>query len=188
MIVGLGNPGREYAGTRHNVGFDVIAELAARFQASPPRRRHDADLTEIVIGSEKIWLIAPQTYMNRSGHSVRQAADFFQIPPDSILIVLDDMSLPVGKLRVRAGGSAGGQKGLISVLQSLGTQAVPRLRLGIGACPPQQDAADYVLGKFSKSERELVESAVYRAADACEAWVKSGLAETMNKYNADPAS
>jgi PTH1 family peptidyl-tRNA hydrolase len=187
VVVGLGNPGDKYAGTRHNVGFDVVYELAKRWSADRPRKRFEAECSEAVFGGEKVLLVQPQTYMNISGRSVGLLVKFFQLPLTDVLIVCDDLNLPLGQLRLRAAGSAGGQKGLLSLLQVLGTEALPRLRLGIDRPPPGQDSAAYVLAKFPKSEQEIVDRTVNRAADAVECWITRGLDAAMNQANAGPA-
>lgn len=187
LVAGLGNPGRRYAGTRHNVGFDVLEELARRFSAPPSKLKFEAELTEIVIGDERVLLAAPQTFMNLSGRSVRAIVDFYKLPFDAVLVVSDDLNLPVGQLRLRGAGSAGGQKGLKNIIDQFGTENVPRLRIGIDRPPGGRDATDYVLQKFSRSERELIDEAVRRAADGVELWVKQGLNAAMNQINARTA-
>ena len=186
MVVGLGNPGPQYQRTRHNVGWEVLAELARRHGGGSPKVRHDAELVELFLGSEKVLLVAPQTYMNLSGRSVQPLADFYQLPLGDLLVVCDDMNLDLGRLRMRASGSAGGQKGLADILQRLGTEDVPRLRIGIGRPPGRMDPSDYVLSKFRKEESEEIEHAVLAAADGVEGWVREGLTPTMNKVNAPP--
>ncbi|MCA9174229.1 MAG: aminoacyl-tRNA hydrolase [Planctomycetales bacterium] len=183
LVVGLGNPGQRYAGTRHNVGFEVVAELARQYGAASPRQRFQGELVEIQLGIEKVWLLCPLTYMNVSGSSVQPARDFFQLDESEILVVSDDISLPVGQLRCRAKGSAGGQKGLADVIRRLGTDAVPRLRIGVGPVPDRWDVADFVLGKFTAEQRVEVDAAVKRAAQAVADWVKHDLAYVMNRYN-----
>src|SRR5262245_22643221 len=183
VLVGLGNPGRKYAGTRHNVGFEVVAEMARRHSATKPRARFEAEVAEASVGAEKLLLVAPQTYMNASGRTVRQLVDFFQLTAGDLLIVCDDINLPVAKLRMRRSGSAGGQKGLENVVLHLGTQDVPRLRIGVGLPPPGRDSADYVLDRFHKSEREAIDAAIVTAADAIEAWIAEGIDLAMNRFN-----
>ncbi len=186
LVVGLGNPGRKYAGTRHNVGFDVVAQLARRFNAPAPRTAFQAEVTEAAIQGERVLLAAPQTYMNLSGRSVRQIVEFYKLPLDQLLVVCDDLNLPPGRLRLRASGSAGGQKGLQNIIEHLGTEDFPRLRLGIGRPPPQIDAVDYVLMRFPADERELIAAAVEQAALAVEVWVRVGTSAAMNQVNAPP--
>lgn len=186
LVVGLGNPGSKYQGTRHNVGFMVAALLAQQAGGESPRHRFEADTVEISLGGERVLLVCPLTYMNLSGKSVLAARDFYKIPNDSILVVCDDFNLPLGRLRLRPGGSAGGQKGLQNIIQWLGTQQIPRLRLGIGPVPPSWNAADFVLGKFTKQEQPEVELMVAQAADAVRLWCQGGIQAAMNRYNSDP--
>ncbi|REK17201.1 MAG: aminoacyl-tRNA hydrolase [Planctomycetota bacterium] len=183
LVVGLGNPGRKYKGTRHNVGFRVAAELASRHGQTKPKRAFQGEVVEARIHDEKILLLCPHTLMNLSGGSVLAARDFYKIAGDELLIVSDDMNLPLAKLRFRGSGSSGGQKGLANIIQRLGTDEVPRLRIGIGGPPGGRDAADWVLGRFTKKEAEEIDVAVACAADAVEVWVREGIAATMNRYN-----
>jgi PTH1 family peptidyl-tRNA hydrolase len=183
LIVGLGNPGKKYEGTRHNVGFEVIDRLAHEAAAEAPRSKFDGMLWECLLGGEKSLLLVPQTFMNRSGGSVRKAVDFYQIPASDVLVVCDDFNLPVGQLRMRTAGSDGGQNGLADVIRTLGTTEVPRLRVGIGPVPSRWDPADYVLGKFAADERKIIDLEVARAADAVRAWITSGATQAMNQYN-----
>lgn len=185
IIVGLGNPGSKYDGTRHNVGFVVLSELSRRWGASKPKLRFEANLSEIMYGQEKLLLCAPQTFMNLSGRSVQQVIKFYQTPLSDVIVIGDDLNLKTGQLRLRANGSAGGQKGLQSILACLATDAISRLRIGIGRPPGEMDAADYVLGRFRKDELELIDGAISRAASAVETWSTDGLAAAMNKYNGD---
>lgn len=183
LIVGLGNPGRKYDETRHNVGFDVLRNLANQYGDGSVRTRFQAETTDAMIGGQKVLLICPQTYMNKSGASVLAARDFYKIEDKSILVVCDDFSLPVAKLRIRPKGSSGGQKGLQDVLNRLGTQEIPRLRVGIGPPPPQWKVADYVLSKFKADEHELVQAAIKQASRAASTWVCDGVQECMNQFN-----
>jgi PTH1 family peptidyl-tRNA hydrolase len=184
MIVGLGNPGAKYAGTRHNVGFEVLGKLGRKYATGPVRSKFQAEIAEADLAGEKVLLVTPLTYMNNSGSSVLAARDFYKVELSDILVVCDDFNLPLAKLRFRATGSAGGQKGLDDILRRLGNQAVPRLRIGIGAPPPRWDVADYVLSRFKKDEQSDVEFAVDRAVEASAEWVSQGIAHCMNKYNA----
>ena len=184
LIVGLGNPGSRYAGTRHNVGFEVIAELARRHAAGSPREKFQAEVAEANIAGEKVLLMRPLTFMNLSGQAVQPARDFYKIENNDLLVVCDDFALPLGKLRLRASGSSGGQKGLDDILRRLGTDDVPRLRLGIGPVPEGWDAANFVLGKFTQDEAAVAAENVKRSADAVATWVRDGLAKAMNQYNA----
>lgn len=185
IVVGLGNPGSKYEGTRHNVGFETLAELSRRWNAPKPKSRFEANLTEILYGTEKLLLLAPQTFMNLSGRSVQQVVKFYQTPLSDVIVIGDDLNLKVGQLRLRASGSAGGQKGLQSILSCLSTDAICRLRIGIGRPPGEMDAADYVLGRFRKDELDLIDAAIVRAASAVETWAALGVDAAMNKYNAD---
>ena len=183
VVVGLGNPGPKYEQTRHNIGFLVIGELATRLGAGKARRRFDAQLAEGNLGDEKVLLAAPQIYMNESGRSVRQIVDFYALPLSDVLLVCDDFNLDLARLRMRSGGSAGGQKGLADTIRHLGTEECPRLRIGIGRPPEQMDAADFVLSRFKKSELKPMEMAVIRAAEGVEIWIRSGLDRAMNQVN-----
>lgn len=183
LVVGLGNPGRKYDKTRHNVGFEVLAELARRHDGGKPKAKFDGLVVEAVMGGESVWLLAPQTYMNASGRSVRAAVEFYKLPLDGLLVVCDDFHLPIGKLRLRAEGSAGGQKGLADIIRQLGTEEFHRLRIAVGPVPDGWDAADFVLGKFTGSQRQTIHDVLDRAADAVACWVAHGIDETMNQYN-----
>ncbi|MFO0871890.1 MAG: aminoacyl-tRNA hydrolase [Pirellulales bacterium] len=184
LIVGLGNPGRQYEGTRHNIGFAVIRELVDRAGGVVPRAKFDGEWCEVSWEGEKCLLGRPLTFMNASGQCVQPARDFYKVTNDDILVICDDLALPVGKLRLRAQGSAGGQKGLADILKRLGSEAIARLRIGIGAAPPGWDAADYVLARFPAAEKDVVRDIVNKAADAAVDWATRGVAFAMNKYNA----
>lgn len=183
LIIGLGNPGSRYDGTRHNVGFEVLRELALRHGSPRPAQKFEAELVELFVGGEKVVLLAPQTYMNESGRSVRKCFDFYQPRLDDLVVVCDDMNLDTGRIRWRRQGSAGGQKGLLDIIRRLGTEDVPRLRIGVGRPPQQMNAADYVLSRFRSAESEAVESAIQRAADSLECWVSEGIDAAMNRFN-----
>ncbi|MBL4886265.1 MAG: aminoacyl-tRNA hydrolase [Planctomycetaceae bacterium] len=185
VIVGLGNPGRKYQGTRHNIGFDVLNELANRHQASPSRLAHEAEVKEINLSGEKTLLVAPQTYMNLSGRSVGSLVRFFKLSCEQVIIVCDDLNLPLGKLRFRANGSSGGQKGLKDIISHLGTEEVPRLRLGIGRANGRMDISQYVLQKFGSDDQEEVTHTIQQAADGLEAWVSEGIEPVMTRFNAN---
>jgi PTH1 family peptidyl-tRNA hydrolase len=179
LIVGLGNPGREYTETRHNVGFMIVDRLTAKNRAEwRSERRWHADVAR----AGESWVCKPLTYMNLSGQAVAQVASFYKIPADSVLIVLDDFALPLGKLRLRSNGSAGGHNGLQSVIDHLGTQAVPRLRVGIGAAQPQE-AVNHVLGRFRPEEQESLAQMLDRAVAAVECAQAQGIAVAMNTFN-----
>jgi PTH1 family peptidyl-tRNA hydrolase len=184
LLVGLGNPGRKYLGTRHNVGFATLARLADRHAQSRTRRQFDGDTIEANIGGQRALLLLPQTYMNRSGQSVQQALRFYKLELVDLLVVCDDINLPLGKLRLRPKGSAGGQKGIQDVIRALGSDQFARLRIGIGSPPQQWDASDFVLSKFTPDEQETVNQAIDRAAQAAVDWVGQGIQYCMNRYNA----
>jgi PTH1 family peptidyl-tRNA hydrolase len=184
VVVGLGNPGPKYDRTRHNVGFVVVDELATRLGAGKSRLRFEANLAEGSLGTEKVLLAAPQTYMNASGRSIRQIIDFYGLPLSDVILVCDDFNLELARLRMRSGGSAGGQKGLADTIRHLGTEEFPRLRIGIGRPPEQMDPADFVLSRFRRNEETPMEEAVIRAAEGIEIWIRSGLNRAMNQVNA----
>jgi peptidyl-tRNA hydrolase, PTH1 family len=183
LVVGLGNPGRKYEGTRHNVGFRVAAELARRHGQTKPKQAFQGEIVEAQLADQRALLLCPHTLMNLSGGSVLSARDFYKIESEDLLIVSDDLNLPLAKLRFRPSGSSGGQKGLEDVIRRLGTDQVPRLRIGIGSPPDGRSGADFVLGKFTKPEVPEIEVAIMRAADAVEAWAIEGLAIAMNRFN-----
>lgn len=183
VIVGLGNPGDRYVKTRHNVGYEVIDELVRRQFLSKPRIKFEAEVWEFDLGMERHWLVKPLTYMNGSGRCVRQCVDFIQLPITNLLVICDDLNLPVGQLRIRASGSDGGQKGLRDIRQQLGTEDYARLRIGIGRPPGQMNAADFVLSKISKGDSEAIQHAIAVAADGVELWSKSGVTVAMNRLN-----
>ena len=183
LVVGLGNPGRKYEGTRHNVGFRVAGELARLYGQTKPKVAFQGEIVEASLDTQKALLLCPHTLMNLSGSSVLAARDFYKIAHEDLLIVGDDFNLPLGKLRFRASGSSGGQKGLEDIIHRLGTDEVPRLRIGIGSPPDGRDRADFVLGRFTKEERGAIDEAVWRAADAVVMWAREGLAECTNRYN-----
>lgn len=185
MVVGLGNPGGKYLGTRHNVGFEVLWELGKRWGGGRPKTRFEAEVLEVSVHDNRLLLLAPQTFMNLSGRSVQQAVRFFQLSSDELVVLCDDLNLKPGQLRLRASGSAGGQKGLQSILSCLATEDVPRLRIGIGRPPAGVDSADYVLGQFRSDEQEVMNAAILRAADAVEMWSKEGIAVAMNRANTE---
>ena len=184
LIVGLGNPGEKYENTRHNVGFQVIDELAER-QGKPVQRLKFKALTGLLtIGGEKALMMKPVTYMNLSGEAVRPAADFYKLPPERILVISDDVALAAGRLRIRAKGSAGGHNGLKSIIQHLGTDQFPRIRVGVGEKPhPDYDLADWVLGRPQGEDKKAIDEAVKRAADAVECILTQGLERGMGKFN-----
>lgn len=182
-IVGLGNPGREYAGTRHNIGFDVLDEVARRWHVQLRPWKSVADVA--VVGTRGVVLVEPQTYMNLSGDAVSRIAAFHKLDPTDVLVVVDEVQLPLGRLRVRRNGSAGGHNGLKSIIQHIGAE-FPRLRVGVGRGDPRWDLADHVLSKFGREEREAVADLVSRAADAVELFADEGLEVVMNRFNPPP--
>lgn len=181
VVVGLGNPGARYDGTRHNVGFEAIDYLAAAPSCSGFRSRFSAQVAEIREGDEVILLVKPETFMNLSGQSVRAVVDFYKIELADLLIICDDFNLPLGKLRVRSKGSHGGQNGLRSIQEHLGTDGFARLRIGVGA--PRSEAVDHVLGRFRASEQTHADEAIRDAGDAVLIWVRDGIEVCMNQVN-----
>lgn len=184
LLVGLGNPGSQYRETRHNIGFHVIDELARRWHVDSWRESFKALATKTMHGGEPTVLAKPLTFMNLSGESVSALAGFYKIDPVDVLIVTDDVALPLGRLRARRDGSAGGHNGLKSIIQHLGTQAFPRLRIGVGRGDDRRDLVDHVLGRFEPDEHEQVEAALLRAADAAEMFIVDGIERVMNAFNA----
>lgn len=186
MVVGLGNPGQKYNGTRHNVGFEVIAELAKRYDVGRPKSKFNGEFAETIIQNEKTVLVCPLTFMNLSGQCIRAAVDFYKLDLDNLLVVCDDFNLDLGRIRLRPNGSAGGQNGLNDTINRLGSRDFGRLRLGIGKPPPQWDVSNYVLGKFDAENRTEIDRAVLRSANATEVWIAEGMQAAMNQFNADP--
>ena len=184
LIVGLGNPGRDYADTRHNIGFMVLDRIAAAAGAIfRSERKWQAHFATARVGGSEVWLCKPQTYMNLSGESVSAITSFYKIEPRDVLVVLDDLALPLGRLRLRESGSAGGQNGLKNILLHLGTQEVPRVRIGIGS---GADATGHVLGKFALAERPALEEALVNATEAVQFAQSQSFAAAMNRYNQQP--
>ena len=184
MIVGLGNPGQQYASTRHNTGFMTLDLLAQRLQVKVSKERFQAQTAQAVYDGQKLLLVKPQTYMNASGLSVEPAAHYYKLPPERIIVLFDDISLPVGKLRIRKSGSAGGHNGLKSLISSLGSDQFPRVKIGVGAKPhPDYDLADWVLSTVSKTEWPDYQSAMEHAADAALCIVKNGCEKAAAEYN-----
>lgn len=184
IIVGLGNPTREYEGTRHNVGFEVIDALADKYNISVDARKHRAFIGKGIVEGQKVILAKPQTYMNLSGESVRSLLDHYKVDEEQELIVLyDDVSLDVGQLRIRAKGSAGGHNGIKSIIAHVGHQIFPRIKIGVGEKPNKYDLADYVLGRFTKAEREIMEDGYEKAIAAIEQIIEGDMEGAMNKYN-----
>src|SRR5688500_6989307 len=192
LVVGLGNPERSYVGTRHNVGFEVIDQLAGRLGWTAANAfdrmassKYEGLAMDGVIGGEKMVLRKPGTYMNLSGRSVQAATAFYQLSPTDVMIVLDDLALPCGRLRLRGSGSSGGHNGLRDIERALGTIEYPRLRLGIDPAPPPVAGKDYVLGKFTPEQRKLLDPAIARACGAIVTWAERGIEAAMNQFNAE---
>ena len=184
LVVFLGNPGLECAGTRHNVGFMAADELEKSKGVKINKFRFRSLTARCELGGSEVLLMKPQTYMNLSGEAVSEAARFYKIPPKRVLVVSDDVALPLGKLRDRTHGSAGGHNGLRSIISHLGSEMFPRVRIGVGSPPhPEYDMADWVLGKFSGQDAKTIAEAVRLAAEAVESYIRDGAQKTMNKYN-----
>ena len=184
IIAGLGNPDRQYEGTRHNVGFDVIDRIAEKYNIAVDTKKHRAYIGKGIIQGQKVILAKPQTYMNLSGESIRSLVDYYKIDEENeLLVIYDDISLDVGQLRIRAKGSAGGHNGIKNIIAHLGTQVFPRIKVGVGEKPKGYDLADYVLGHFSKAEKELMDEGYDSAVRAAELIVSGEITEAMNEFN-----
>ena len=185
LIVGLGNPESKYDKTRHNIGFETVDELAKIWQIDlKENKRFQGLFAEgVAPGGKKIRLLKPLTYMNRSGQSVRAVTDWYKLEPQSVLVIYDDMDLPVGRLRMRLSGSAGGHNGMKSIISHLGVKDFPRLRIGIGKSDGKKETVSHVLGKFSPSESEIVEEVLYASVKAIELSLKEGIEKSMSRYN-----
>ena len=184
LIVGLGNPGKDYAHTRHNAGFRALDVLAGKLGCKVDKGKFQGLYGQTACGGRKLFLLKPQTYMNLSGRSVLQLSAYFNIPPQRIIVLFDDISLEPGRLRVRAEGSAGGHNGIKSIIAELGSQDFPRVKIGVGGKQnPEQDLADHVLSGFSSSEEKALVSALDRAADAALCIIEKGVPEAANRYN-----
>ncbi len=190
LIVGLGNPGTKFAQTRHNIGFDVLDSLAKLWQMGLSERKQFQGIYGEVIGGNKskIRLLKPQTFMNLSGQSVRSTIDWFKLSPESVLVVYDDLDLPLGKIRLRLSGSAGGHNGMKSIIAHLGTQNFPRVRIGIGKSSGDKDTIAHVLGKFSAVETPIVNEVIYLVNDSIEMSLKQGVEKAMSLYNSKSIS
>lgn len=186
LIVGLGNPGRQYDKTRHNAGYMVIDRLADKLaRGATPKARFNSALIDAKSGGEAVLLMKPTTYMNRSGAAIAEAVRFYKLlPATDVMVFVDDVAIPVGSLRLRPGGGAGGHNGLTDIEQALGTETYPRCRIGIGATPSYMDQADWVLGRFTDEEWDVIGPAIQKAADAAEVFLTSGLDAAMNRFNA----
>lgn len=184
IIAGLGNPDRQYEGTRHNVGFDVIDRIVEKYNIAVDTKKHRAYIGKGIIQGQKVILAKPQTYMNLSGESIRSLVDYYKIDEENeLLVIYDDISLDVGQLRIRAKGSAGGHNGIKNIIAHLGTQVFPRIKVGVGEKPKGYDLADYVLGHFSKAEKELIDEGYDSAVRAAELIVSGEITEAMNEFN-----
>ena len=184
LVVGLGNPGDQYENTRHNAGFQVIDALADRGNFPVQRLKFHALTNTATVGGQGVLVMKPVTYMNLSGQAVGEAARFYKISPDHLLVISDDVDLPLGKLRIRKGGSAGGHNGLKSIIQHLGTDQFPRLKVGVGGKPhPDYDMADWVLGKLQGEDKKIMDDAAVRAAQAVECLLSQGIDRAMNQFN-----
>jgi PTH1 family peptidyl-tRNA hydrolase len=182
LVVGLGNPGTKYQGTRHNIGFELVDRLARGGSSSTFTRKFEGLAAEIEIDYRRVLLLKPETFMNLSGRSVGQAVRFLKLPLTDVLVTCDDLSLPLGKLRLRPGGSDGGQKGLRDITNQLGSEQFARLRIGIGD-REQADASDFVLSRFRSSERPVIDDALILASQAVAVWVTQGIDAAMNRFN-----
>ena len=184
LIVGLGNPGREYERTRHNCGFRALDILADKLGCKVDKLKFQGLYAQVNYSGKKVFLLKPQTYMNLSGRSVLQLSAYFNIPPQRIIVKFDDISLPPGRLRIRADGSAGGHNGIKSIIQEVGSQAFPRVKIGVGAKPnPEYDLAYWVLSTFSAQEEKALAVALENAADAALSVIDRGVPETANRFN-----
>lgn len=183
VIAGLGNPGREYEGTRHNVGFMTLDALADKYNIDVREKAFKGLIGKGVIEGNKVILVKPQTYMNLSGECIRQVMDYYKVDPSEFIVIYDDISLVPGGIRIRKKGSAGGHNGIKNIIAHLGTQEFPRIKVGVGDKPPRMDLADYVLSRFSKEDREKMEQAFKDAAEAVEVMIAEGPDAAMNQFN-----
>ena len=182
-VIGLGNPGRDYAGTRHNIGFDTITALTDKYNLRLSEKRFKGLCGDGIIAGQRVIFVQPQTYMNLSGECVRAVTDFYKLEPEDIIIICDDINLDVGRLRIRKKGSAGGHNGLKNIILHLGTDEFPRIRVGVGAKTEGQDLVKHVLGRFGNEEEEVIREAIKNAASAVEEWLSEGIDSAMNKFN-----
>ncbi len=183
LIVGLGNPEEEYKRTRHNMGFDVVNEIASRYMVSLERKKFDAIYGEAIIEGQKVMLIKPQTYMNLSGVAVKQFVDFYKVPVEQVIVIYDDMDIEKGTMKIRKKGGAGSHNGMKSVISQIGSEGFPRIRIGIGAPLRPHDRMNYVLEKLSKEEYTILEQGIQKASMAIIDMLKSGIDHAMNQYN-----
>lgn len=183
LIAGLGNPTPQYAATRHNIGFDTVTRICDDNNITLNAKKHKALMGQGILGGEKVVLAQPQTYMNNSGESIAEIAAFYKLSPKEIIVIYDDISLPIGQLRIRGKGSAGGHNGIKSIIQCLGSEDFLRIKVGVGSKPEKWDLADFVLSRFSDEENKIIRDALGEAADACECIISQGIQSAMNKYN-----
>lgn len=183
IIVGLGNPGREYAATRHNIGFDAVTWISDDFNIPLNSKKHKAICGAGRIGGEKVILAQPQTFMNLSGESVRELVQFYKAAPEELIVIYDDISLEPGQLRIRSKGSAGGHNGIKNIISHLGTEEFPRIKIGVGEKPAGWDLKDYVLGRFPADTEPLIREALKRTSAACEVMIREGIEAAMNEFN-----
>lgn len=184
LVVGLGNPGSQYEATRHNVGFRAVDALAKEAGVKIDRAKFQALTAQATVGGVRVLLMKPQTYMNLSGVAVKQAADFYKVPPERVLVLFDDIDLDVGRLRIRRNGSAGGHNGIKSIISSLGSQEFPRIKIGVGAKPhPDYDLADWVLSRFTLVEQKLLDPAIEHAAEAVPVIFTQGIERASSQFN-----
>ena len=181
-IIGLGNPGMKYAGTRHNIGFDAVTAIADKYNLSINNKKFKGVYADGHIAGEKVLLVQPQTFMNLSGECVREVADFYKLNPDEIIIICDDINLDVGRLRIRKKGSAGGHNGLKNIIAHLGTEEFPRIRVGVGEKTEGWDLADYVLARFDKDSEPVIREALANVVGAVETWISEGIDAAMNRF------
>ena len=184
LLVCLGNPGKEYANTRHNIGFLAADALEKRTGVKFNKLKYRALTGEVTLGGQRVLVVKPQTYMNLSGEAVKLAGGFYKIPPERILVLYDDVSLPLGKLRIRGSGSAGGHNGIKNIIAHLGTDAFPRIKVGVGAPEgADRDLVDWVIGNFTQAQRKVVDEAIDKALDAAECVIEHGVSEAQNRFN-----
>lgn len=183
IIIGLGNPSKEYEHTRHNIGFDIITNISREYNIPLDYKKHKAICGKGMIEGEKVVLVKPQTYMNLSGESVRELVDFYKVPNENIIIIYDDISLDVGQLRIRLKGSAGGHNGIKSIISHLGSMEFPRIKVGVGDKPKGWDLADYVLSRFQGVDAVIIKDAIEKSTLAVKDIIKDGLDSAMNVYN-----
>ena len=184
IIAGLGNPGRQYAGTRHNMGFNVVTRIADDYKMQITLKEHKELCAKGFIGGKKVLLALPQTYMNLSGESIRELVNYYKIDPETeLMVIYDDISMDVGRIRMRAKGSSGGHNGIKNIIAELGTDVYPRMKVGVGEKPKGWDLADYVLGRFSDEENEVMRRMLAKGSDACRDFILYGIQEAMNRYN-----